>query len=221
MHIPTRQASRGKHPRRLGWDSKGAGDNKKGSKVLHKNVIEQKSGFRSLDDVELEAISGGRIVVIGDLDDGSTKHRPGQFFSDLAGVTTFDANRGQGAATGVPISAPPSNGAGNQGGEISGNDLLDKVPATPDTEDLLDEREELFALELELLGVPGPLAIAIAATTGTLSSVEFKQALNNFVNDTNRAVNEFLFGPPAPTTGNPIDDQRRALGPIVGPAFPE
>ena len=55
--------------------------------------------------------------------------------------------------------------------------LIEKVPDV-DAEDLdLNEREQAFAAILQLFGVAGPLAQAIAAASGYLSSLEAKEDL--------------------------------------------
>ncbi len=167
--------------------------------MLHHN-INRKSGFRALSEKELKVVSGGfeepNNFGGGHLDD-----------YDYLAAVEFSQIYGYNGT------GPDSFGDGTR--------FIDRLPPDESLDDYLNERERQFSYTLQAFGVPAALAGAIAVITSYLSSIEAKQDLNELVEQAQDLLQEVLFGPANESTGDPAEDIRRALGPLVGPQFPE
>ena len=167
--------------------------------MQHAN-IDGRSGFRVLSENELTAVSGGfsqaDTIYSGGLDD-----------FDYAVAEQFSQTYQSGWVSPDPF------GDGSPS-------IYDRLPSEGIDEHLTD-RERAFSLTLQLFGVSAPLAGAIAIATGYLSSTDAKLDFEEFMDKAHELVKETLFGPAPETTGDPVEDIRRAMGPFGGPKFPE
>lgn len=182
--------------------------------MLHRNLIETENGFRALTEAELNVVGGGTLPEPVIDNDGITVFGSGG--SDwvsitpdqLAQVGIFMFGSADYDLQADTLDAPPDDG---------GFGLLDRLPSFIE----LDERQQAFALVLEALGVPAALAAATAIITSYLSSYEFKAAMGKFFTEMGITITTATFGPPEQSTGDPLEDLRRAYGPMTTPEFPE
>ncbi len=174
------------------------------------------SGFREISPEELYAVSGGgddevgRILVTGEREIKSNSLTT----DSLASLGIF------GFGTGGYCGLGEGNHFGGGGtGEKGDRGPIDRIPDIPEDEKkpLLTDREKASALVYEKLGVPGPAAVALAKAVGILASYETKAYLDKLAREWTDAMMRGLIGPPAESTGDSLEDFRRAYGPILGP----
>ncbi|MEP3423014.1 MAG: hypothetical protein ABJN35_14845 [Erythrobacter sp.] len=166
----------------------------------HKNVFE-KSGFRTLSEDDLKTVAGGFDVPNG---------FGGGHIDDYA---YLDMQQFMQVLDSVQLeSGTPTFGDGDRL-----QDLLDRLPDVEGVE--LTEYEQARSYTLQVLGIPGPVADALAVAITTVSSVEFKQALKELSDQVLDTIMDSLFTPDQ-STGDFEADLRRVFGPIIGPQSP-